>query len=141
MRQSKLRLPAECDMICEEENEGEGMQMNREFWQMLEAMAEACELVIDRPKGSRHPQYPDVVYQLDYGYLKGTSSMDGGGIDVWLGSKADRQLEGIICTVDRLKGDSEIKLLISCTEEEIAIANRFHNESEYMKGLLIRREK
>lgn len=115
--------------------------MNREFWQMLEAMAEACELVIDRPIGSRHPRYPDVVYQLDYGYLKGTSSMDGGGIDVWLGSKADRQLEGIICTVDRLKGDSEIKLLIGCTEEEIAIADRFHNESEYMKGLLIRREK
>ena len=59
--------------------------MNREFWQMLEAMAASCELVIDRPKGSRHPRYPQVVYELEYGYLKGTCSMDGDGIDVWLG--------------------------------------------------------
>jgi len=43
--------------------------------------------------------------------------------------------------VDRLKGDSEMKLLIGCTEEETAIAEEFHNESEYMKGLLIRRSK
>ena len=115
--------------------------MNTAFWQMLEEMIDSCELVIDRPKGSRHPRYPEVIYRLDYGYLKGTSSMDGEGIDVWLGSRPDRRLEGIICTVDRLKGDSEIKLLVGCTEEEMAIADHFHNESEYMKGLLIRREK
>lgn len=115
--------------------------MNGEFWKMLEKMAEECELVIDRPKGSRHPRYPDVAYQLDYGYLKGTSSMDGDGIDVWLGSLPERRLEAIVCTVDRLKGDSEIKLLIGCTEEEMETVNRFHNDSEYMKGLLIRRER
>ena len=115
--------------------------MNQAFWQMLDTLLEEHELVIDRPRGSRHPRYPEVVYRLDYGYLKGTSSMDGGGIDVWLGSKEGRKIEGIICTVDRLKGDSEIKLLVGCTEEEMGIADQFHNESEYMKGLLIRREK
>ena len=114
--------------------------MNQKFWEMLDELINDHEIVIDRPKGSRHPRYPDVVYRLHYGYLKGTSSMDGGGIDVWLGSKKEKRVEAIICTVDRLKGDSEIKLLIGCTQEETAIAEEFHNESEYMKGLLIRRE-
>ena len=114
--------------------------MNEAFWRMLDDLVKGHEIVIDRPKGSRHPRYPEVVYRLDYGYLKGTSSMDGGGIDLWLGSKQERRAEAIICTVDTLKGDSEIKLLIGCSEEEMEIANEFHNESEYMKGLLIRRE-
>ena len=114
--------------------------MNEAFWRMLDDLVKEHEIVIDRPRGSRHPRYPEVVYRLDYGYLKGTSSMDGGGIDLWLGSKQERRAEAIICTVDKLKGDSEIKLLIGCSEEEMEIANEFHNESEYMKGLLIRRE-
>ena len=116
-----------------------GVNMNEAFWEMLDALVREHEMIIDRPKGSRHPRYPEVVYRLDYGYLKGTSSMDGGGIDLWLGSMEERRVEAIICTVDRLKGDSEIKLLIGCTEAEMAIADEFHNESEYMKGLLIRR--
>jgi len=114
--------------------------MNDGFWYMLEEMIAGGEIIIDRPNGSRHPRYPQVVYELDYGYLRGTRSMDGGGIDVWLGSKPDRRLQAVMCTVDKLKGDSEIKLLIGCTEEEMEIVDRFHNDSEYMKGLLIRRK-
>ena len=114
--------------------------MNGEFWKSLDKLVNECEIVVDRPKGSRHPRYPQVVYRLDYGYLRGTASMDGGGIDLWLGTKAERRVEAVICTIDLLKRDSEIKLLIGCTEEEIEIAERFHNDSEYMKGLLIRRE-
>ena len=114
--------------------------MNREFWKMLDDMAASSEIVIDRPKGSRHPRYPQVVYELDYGYLQGTGSMDGGGIDVWLGSMENGRIGAVMCTVDMLKKDSEIKLLIGCTEEETEIVRRFHNDSEYMKGLLIRRD-
>lgn len=114
--------------------------MNQAYWKMLQEIADTHEIVIDRPKGSRHPRFHHIVYPLDHGYLQGTSSMDGSGIDVWRGSKEDGVVNAMICTVDRLKGDSEIKLLIGCTEEEIQQANAFHNESEYMKGLLIRRE-
>lgn len=114
--------------------------MNDAFWKLLDELTEGHEIVIDRPRGSRHPRYPQVVYELDYGYLDGTASMDGGGIDLWLGTEADRRVKGIICTVDRLKGDSEIKLLVGCTEDEMLIAERFHNDSEYMKGLLIVRK-
>ncbi len=113
--------------------------MNPQFWQMLDEMAAQHEIVIDRPKGSRHPRYEHIVYRVDYGYLQGTKAMDGGGIDVWMGSLPQKRVDAVICTVDRLKGDAEVKLLIGCTKEEMQYIERFHNESDYMKGLLIER--
>ncbi|MBO5525815.1 MAG: inorganic pyrophosphatase [Clostridia bacterium] len=113
--------------------------MERDFWEACDRLIENSEIVIDRPKGTAHPKYPDFIYRVDYGYLKDTSSMDGAGIDLWLGS-GERVLDAIICTVDLLKRDSEIKLLIGCSEEEKQIVLALHNDSAYMKGLLIRRE-
>ena len=113
--------------------------MNEAFWRMMDDLVREYEIVIDRPKGSRHPRYPEVVYRLDYGYLKGTSSMDGGGIDLWLGSKQECRTEAIICTVDKIKGDSEIKLLIGCTADEKGAVMRWHNDSDMMKAMLIER--
>ncbi|OGO00352.1 MAG: inorganic pyrophosphatase, partial [Chloroflexi bacterium RBG_13_52_12] len=97
------------------------------------------EIVIDRPKGKPHPGYPDLIFPLDYGYLEGTIAMDGAGIDVWRGTAGHQQLTAIGCTVDMKKKDVEIKLIIDCTDEEIAIIEKFHN-SFYMSAIIIRRE-
>ena len=113
-------------------------EYNSEFWKAIDRLIENSELVIDRPKGSAHPKYPDMIYRVDYGYLKNTASMDGDGIDVWVGS-GRKKADAIICTVDLMKKDSEIKILIGCTEEEKQEIYKFHNESKYMKGILIRR--
>lgn len=113
--------------------------MNREFWALLDALTESSEIVIDRPKGSCHPRYPHCIYPVDYGYLEDTTSMDGGGIDLWRGSLDGGRVNAIICTVDALKRDSEIKLLIGCTAEEQQTILDFHNDSEYMKGILLKR--
>ncbi len=106
----------------------------------LNNLIASSALVIDRPAGTRHPRYPNLVYEVDYGYLKGTSSMDGGGIDVWRGTNAGAGLVAVVVTADMVKRDSEIKLLIDVTEDEIAYVDAFHNNSDKMKGLLIRRE-
>lgn len=111
---------------------------DNDFWAMLDSLVENSEIVIDRPKGTAHPRYPDFIYHVDYGYLKNTSSMDGGEIDVWVGS-GERRADAIVCTVDEMKRDSEIKILIGCTEEEKRIVYQTHNESQYMKGILIKR--
>lgn len=41
--------------------------------------------------------------------------MDGAGIDVWVGSD-EKKVDAIMCIVDLMKKDSEIKILIGCTE-------------------------
>ena len=111
---------------------------NEEFWNALDELVNQSEIVIDRPKGYAHPKYPDFIYRVDYGYLRDTSSMDGAGIDVWVGSDGKR-IDAVICIVDLLKRDSEIKILIGCTEEEKMEVYRTHNETSYMKGIMIRR--
>ena len=113
-------------------------QYNDEFWKALDELVSNSQIVIDRPKGTAHPKYPDVIYRVDYGYLKDTASMDGAGIDVWVGS-GEKKVDAIMCTVDLMKRDSEIKILIGCTEEEKKIVYETHNDSKYMKGILIRR--
>ena len=115
------------------------MKHDNDFWKAVDTLVSSGKIIIDRPKGSVHPKFPDVKYEVDYGYIENTSSMDGGGIDVWLGSLVNKQVNAIICTVDLMKKDSEIKLLIGCTEEEMNTVYEFHNNTEFMKGILIRR--
>ena len=100
------------------------------FWHEMAHPAATKSIVVDRPKGSPHPRYPEVIYPLDYGYLEGTTSGDGDGTDVWLGSlnTMNKMLTGILCTFDTLKRDMEIKLLIGCTEEDLQIIQDFHKE-------------
>lgn len=114
------------------------MQNNIEFWNAIDELVNNSEIVIDRPKGTSHPKYPDFIYRVDYGYLKDTTSMDGAGIDVWVGS-GEKKADAIMCIVDLMKKDSEIKILIGCTEEEKQTVYETHNESPFMKGVLIRR--
>ena len=109
------------------------------FWTALDELVSNSEIVIDRPKGSAHPRFPAFIYKVDYGYLKDTSSMDGAGIDVWVGS-GEKKIDAVMCVVDLRKRDSEIKILVGCTEEEKLEIYKTHNETEYMKGILIRRQ-
>ena len=44
-----------------------------------------------------------------------------------------------MCIVDMMKKDYEIKILIGCTEEEKEMVYQTHNETQFMKGILIRR--
>jgi len=108
------------------------------FWSALDKLVSESTIAIDRSKGVKHPRF-DFIYPLDYGYLENTSSMDGSGIDIWHGSLSTDFCDALICTVDLMKNDSEIKLLLGCTEEEKEIVMRFHNDSQYMKGVMIRR--
>ena len=113
---------------------------NDSFWQALDKLVAESEIIIDRAKGSTHPRYPNLIYPLDYGYLKNTASPDGAEIDIWRGSDPAGKIDAIMCIVDLCKRESEIKILIGCTEEEKLSVYRFHNETQLMKGILIRRE-
>jgi len=66
--------------------------------------------------------------------------MDGGGIDVWVGSDPSRAVVAVICAVDLMKRDSEMKILLGCTPEETEKVDLFLNAGDLMKGLLIRRQ-
>jgi inorganic pyrophosphatase len=99
------------------------------FWQALDTLVSSSEILIDRPRGTAHPRYPGFIYPLDYGYLQGTTSSDGSGIDVWVGSQSTKQVTALIITIDVQKRDAEIKLLLGCTVEECQVILAFHDQS------------
>lgn len=113
------------------------MKYDKDFWNALDSLVSNSSIVIDRPKGSSHPKYADFIYKVDYGYLADTSSLDNEGIDVWRGTDPSQKVNAIICTVDLKKKDSEIKILIGCTDTEIQTVYEVHNNTEFMKGILI----
>jgi len=112
--------------------------MSADFWSFLDRLIVSSKVVVDRPRGSRHPRYPELVYPLDYGYLEGTTAGDGDGIDVWLGASKKRAVTGVLLTIDLVKRDAEVKLTLGCTAEERLIALKFL-KSQFMQAILIDR--
>lgn len=110
------------------------------FWEILTSLVENSDIIIDRPKHACHPVMTHIIYPVDYGYLSNTSSPDGEGIDIWVGSEPDKSVQGILCTIDSWRRDSEIKILYGCTETEIQTIYEFTNARDGMKGILIRKE-
>lgn len=101
------------------------MELDSPFWQQWMSLIKTNAIILDRPKGTRHPRHPDMIYPLDYGYIEGTSASDGDGIDVWFGSLGEKTLTGILCTFDTIKHDAEIKLLIGCTTTDVTVIRDF----------------
>ncbi|KKQ32267.1 MAG: hypothetical protein US49_C0011G0008 [candidate division TM6 bacterium GW2011_GWF2_37_49] len=90
-----------------------------DFWVMLCKLVDESEIVIDRPKHSAHPKFPDFIYPVDYGFLKGTKASDGNEIDIWIGTSQNKKINGILCTADPMKKDVETKIIYACTQDEI----------------------
>jgi inorganic pyrophosphatase len=114
------------------------MKESNDFWLKLDKLVATSNLLINRPRGTSHPRYPSFIYPLDYGYLQGTRSADGCGIDVWIGSLSDRRVTALICTVDIEKRDSEIKILLDCTKGEAQDILNIHNTGSQSAILLVR---
>lgn len=107
------------------------------YWTALEKLVAENRILIERPKGSRHPRFPEMIYPLDYGFLDGTNSNDGAEADIWRGTLPGNAITGAVCTVDLVKRNAEVKILIGCTPDEIAIIDEFYNTGPYMKGMTI----
>ena len=103
--------------------------MEAEFWEYMEKLVPFTSITIDRPKGLSHPRYPDMVYPVNYGYLEGTRLPDNSEIDVWIGSNSKKENNVFLATIDLNKMDSEIKLVIGCSDKEISLIQDFHNSN------------
>lgn len=109
------------------------------FWEKLETLVSTYDVVLDRPAGLPHPKYPSMIYPVDYGYLAGTEAVDGGGVDIFVGTTGLARVDGALLTVDLDKGDAEVKILYSCTAAEMDAIHTLLNSGS-MGGLLVIRD-
>ena len=45
---------------------------------------ETVTVIVDRPLGTCHPKYPDIVYPVNYGYVPGIIAPDGEEQDAYI---------------------------------------------------------
>ena len=99
-----------------------------DIWRALQNWIDQNGLRIDRPKGSSHQRFPNLVYPLDYGFIQTTTASDGGGVDVFVGTLGEHKITGLLATFDPGKGDAEIKVLYDCTPDETQLVTGWLNQ-------------
>ena len=112
--------------------------MREEFFKKLDKLLAENKIIVERRAGSAHPQFKDYIYPYDYGYFEDTTSSDGHEIDVWRGDLETAEINAVIVTFDGTKNDSEIKVLVGCSEEAQKEILTCHNRGE-MSAILIER--
>lgn len=109
-------------------------------WAAWSSCIDSRGITIDRPAHTAHPDYPSVIYPLDYGYVNDTIGADGHPIDVFVG-EGPLGLVGALLTRDYRQQDREMKLLYNCTPTEVYTAHGFINyDRTLLEGVLVLRE-
>jgi len=116
---------------------------NKNQIKATEYIGKEVEVKIDRPIGSSHPDYPDHIYLVNYGYVPNTVSGDGEELDCYiLGEyKPLKEYKGkCIAVIHRLDDDDD-KLIIVVenkhfTDSEIRLLTDF--QEMYYESVIIR---
>ena len=96
--------------------------------------------IIDRPLGSRHPEHPDLLYTVNYGFIPGMQAGDGEAQDVYiLGiDQPLKTFEGEVIAVIRRRDDVEekwvavprgLRLTEEAIREQTAFVERFFDSN------------
>ena len=98
---------------------------------------------IDRPIGSVHPEYNDMVYPVNYGYIEGTVSGDGEELDAYvLGEhKPLESFTGRVVAVIHRTNDNDDKLVVMAdgrnySDDQIEALTEF--QEQFFKHIILR---
>ena len=101
------------------------------------------EVYIDRPIGSTHPKYNNIIYPVNYGYMKEITAVDGDYQDVYvLGeeNKIDYCVGKVYAVVER-DNDVEDKLIVTTDDRDYSIEEikeRIDFQEKYFKYKIIK---
>lgn len=111
--------------------------------ELQEYLGKFVEVIIDRPLGSKHPNF-DIIYELNYGYIPNTISGDGEEIDVYvldIDEPIERCNVKIIGLINRFN-DNENKLVGVCNSNlnysDLQIMSKVNFIEKWFKSTLIR---
>lgn len=109
---------------------------------LLHLLGKSVTICIDRPIGSAHPRYPDLIYPINYGYIPDLIGGDKEPQDAYLlgVSTPVEQMDGVVIGIIRRLNDREDKLVVApCGmqfhQAEIAEAVRF--QERYFRTRII----
>ena len=90
----------------------------------LETMiGQNIKVYVDRPIGSVHPKYPDIIYPVNYGYIKEIEAVDNEYQDVYVLGE-DKQINYCNCKIVGVierENDIEDKLIVTTDNKDYSI--------------------
>lgn len=80
----------------------------------LSYLGKTVTVTVDRPLGSSHPDYPDMIYPVNYGYVEGVTAPDGEAQDAYiLGiNEAVSSFTGVVVGIICRENDVEDKWVV-----------------------------
>lgn len=95
------------------------LENNAFFWQKLDTLMFSSDCTIDRPKGSTHFKYSNLVYPVDYGFLSDTTAgSDQDPIDLFKGSIPTHTVDAIAVSADILKKIVKLNCLLDVQKKK-----------------------
>ena len=92
-------------------------------------------VTVDRPLGSYHPQYPDLYYPINYGYVEGIPAPDSEDQDAYILGIAIplKEFTGKVIAVIHRENDVENKWVVApehlnFTETDVRSATHFQEQ-------------
>lgn len=100
-------------------------------------------ITIDRPLGSTHPNDPDIIYPINYGYIPGMLAADGEEQDVYLlgVNHPVETFTGVIIAILKRADDVEDKLVMALAGVDFPnpeIINQTYFQEQYFQTTLLR---
>lgn len=114
------------------ESEGEGDNI----------IGQTVTVTVDRPLGSVHPDYPDLYYPVNYGYIENLMGGDGDWQDAYI-LGVDEPLEsftGKVIAVAVRQDDNESKLVVAPDGVEFSkeeIARQINFQEKYFNTVIL----
>ena len=108
-------------------------------------LGKIVSVVIDRPLGSKHPEYGDIHYFVNYGFVPGTKVSDGEELDAYVLGVFEPLTEftGKCIAVIRRLDDDDDKLVLASerenyTDDQIRALTGF--VEKYFRSVIVRKE-
>ena len=109
------------------------MWLRRTVGDMLnELIGATVTVTVDRPLGSRHPNFPELIYTVNYGFIDGLLGGDGEAQDAYILGVSEPldSFYGRVIAIIHRTDDVEDKLVvapegITFTEEQIVSMTHF----------------
>ena len=104
---------------------------------MRELIGDIVTVTVDRPLGSYHPEYKDMYYPINYGYIEGIMAPDGEEQDAYiLGvDKPVEKFTGKIIAIVHRKDDVEEKWVV-CPENTTFSRKEIEKQIVDLEGIV-----
>lgn len=101
------------------------------------------EVIMDRPLGTKHPKH-GFIYEVNYGYIKGTIAPDGEELDAYylgIAIPVEKACGQVIAIIHRIEDDDDKLVVVpeGTTFSDEEIRAQVHFQEQWFQSIIVRK--